>query len=89
MRVNAALALHGERVVLVPYTPRHVPTYHAWMQDAAILEATASEPLSLEEEYAMCASWRDDADKCTFIVLDRAAAHAADAPGDEAMVCAR
>jgi hypothetical protein len=89
MRANEALALHGERVVLVPYLPRHVATYHGWMQDEAILEATASEPLSLEQEYAMCDSWRADADKCTFIVLDRGAAHAPDAPGDEAMVCVR
>jgi hypothetical protein len=34
-------------------------------------ETTASEPLSLEEEHAMQRSWREDADKCTFIILDR------------------
>ncbi|OAP54904.1 hypothetical protein AYL99_10604 [Fonsecaea erecta] len=33
-----------------------------------IQEATASEPLTLEEEYAMQRSWRDDGDKLTFIV---------------------
>jgi hypothetical protein len=33
-----------------------------------IQEATASEPLTLEEEYAMQQSWRKDADKLTFIV---------------------
>ena len=86
MRANAALTLAGERVVLVPYTRRHVPTYHAWMQSPELLAATASEPLSLEAEYAMCASWREDEDKCTFIILDRAAAADAAAPGDEAMV---
>ena len=40
-----------------------------WMKDPYILEMTASEPLSLEEEYAMQASWRDDSRKCTFILL--------------------
>jgi RimJ/RimL family protein N-acetyltransferase len=85
MRQNEALAIHGERVVLVPYEARHVPVYHAWMQDDAMLAATASEPLSLEEEYAMCASWREDNDKATFIVLLRDLAHDRDAPGDEAM----
>lgn len=68
MRTNEALALRGERCRLVPYRAHHVPTYHAWMLDPAMLEATASEALSLEEEYAMCEAWRDDADKLTFIV---------------------
>jgi hypothetical protein len=33
-----------------------------------IQQATASDPLSLEEEYAMQRTWRDDGDKLTFIV---------------------
>ena len=46
----------------------HVPTYHAWMQDADLRAATASELLSTEEEYEMQANWRMDNDKLTFII---------------------
>ncbi|GMI18561.1 hypothetical protein TrLO_g8942 [Triparma laevis f. longispina] len=54
---------------LVPYIPSHVPTYNNWMQSPELLETTGSEPLSLDEEYAMCDSWRDDSDKITYIIL--------------------
>lgn len=37
------------------------------MKDEEIQQATASEPLTLPEEYAMQQSWRQDADKLTFI----------------------
>ncbi|XP_078466983.1 alpha/beta-tubulin-N-acetyltransferase 9 isoform X2 [Lampetra planeri] len=73
MRVNANTLLEGRHVVMVPYEREHVPRYHTWMQSAELQKLTASEPLSLEQEFAMQRSWREDPDKCTFIVLERAA----------------
>jgi RimJ/RimL family protein N-acetyltransferase len=71
MRLNANTTLGGAKCVLVPYREEHVNTYHCWMQDPELQEATASEPLTLDEEYEMQRAWRDDEDKLTFIVLDR------------------
>ncbi|KAL4950697.1 GNAT domain-containing protein [Aspergillus filifer] len=68
MLLNATTALSTPRSLLVPYSAWHVPRYHEWMKDEEIQQATASEPLTLEEEYAMQRSWREDADKLTFIV---------------------
>ena len=48
-----------------------IPVYHrlihALQGEKDIQEATASEPLTLEEEYRMQQSWRKDPDKLTFI----------------------
>ena len=68
MKVNEHLALSTENILLVPYSAHHVPTYHAWMQDPDLQTATASEPLTLPEEYDMQRSWRLDHDKLTFII---------------------
>ncbi|TFJ81090.1 hypothetical protein NSK_007733 [Nannochloropsis salina CCMP1776] len=71
MKTNWETALITEHLVLVPYRRKYVHRYHEWMKDPFLQEATASEPLTLEEEYAMQASWRDDEKKCTFILLDK------------------
>lgn len=71
MRVNRNTVLVGRKVVLVPYRKQHVPRYHEWMKDSLIQEQTASEPLSLDEEYEMQQSWAVDEDKLTFIILAR------------------
>ncbi|KAL4998762.1 GNAT domain-containing protein [Aspergillus recurvatus] len=68
MLLNATTAISTPKVLLVPYSKWHVPRYHEWMKDEEIQQATASEPLSLSEEYAMQQSWRNDADKLTFII---------------------
>ncbi|KAF4990384.1 hypothetical protein FGRMN_8519 [Fusarium graminum] len=61
-------AISTTRALLVPYEAHHVRQYHAWMQDPDIQEATASEPMTLEEEYENQQSWRTSSDKLTFIV---------------------
>jgi hypothetical protein len=52
--------LYKDPVYLVPYSKAHVPIYHAWLKDPFLQQVTASEPLSLEEEYVMQQDWRDD-----------------------------
>ncbi|KAJ2708450.1 N-acetyltransferase 9 [Coemansia spiralis] len=49
------------------------------MKSPFLQEMTGSEPLTIDEEYAMQQSWRADSDKCTFIVL---AKDGQTAPGD-------
>ncbi|XP_056628117.1 N-acetyltransferase 9 isoform X2 [Triplophysa dalaica] len=71
MRINEDTLLEGQKVVLVPYNADHVPRYHQWMSSPDLQKLTASEPLTLEQEYDMQKSWKEDNDKCTFIVLDK------------------
>ncbi|KAF9669592.1 hypothetical protein SADUNF_Sadunf14G0123500 [Salix dunnii] len=83
------VSLEGEKVILVPYMEAHVPKYHQWMQDPFLLQATGSEPLSLQDEYQMQLSWTQDPLKRTFIVLDKELIQTGFAHGDphvEAMV---
>nr|POE82743.1 n-acetyltransferase 9-like protein [Quercus suber] len=68
MKINADISLSSAKLLLVPYAASHVPTYHVWMQDPDLQAATASEPLTIDEEYAMQHSWRTDRDKLTFII---------------------
>ncbi|KAK4285104.1 hypothetical protein QN277_001846 [Acacia crassicarpa] len=70
-RSKKRVSLEGEKVILVPYMEAHVPKYQQWMQDPSLLEATGSEPLTLDQEYQMQISWSQDPDKETFIVLDK------------------
>ncbi|CUE81310.1 N-acetyltransferase, putative [Bodo saltans] len=67
--LNRDVALRGNRLLLIPYLEEHVPRYHQWMCDPELLEATCSEPLSLEEEYENQVSWLNSHDKLTFIIL--------------------
>lgn len=53
MLVNQNTVIVGEKAILVPYRAEHVPRYHEWMQDPHLQETTASEPLTMEEEYEM------------------------------------
>ncbi|XP_021949779.1 N-acetyltransferase 9 isoform X2 [Folsomia candida] len=71
MKHDVGLKIFGERVVLVPYRREHVAKYHDWMGDAEILHLTGSERLTLQEEFEMQKTWEEDADKCTFIILNR------------------
>eukprot|EP00124_Ichthyophonus_hoferi_P001357 Ihof_evm5s68 gene=Ihof_evmTU5s68 len=71
MKANEKTLMVGKNVVLAPYVKDHVPRYHEWMKSEFLQEMTASEPLTIESEYEMQKSWREDKDKCTFIILDK------------------
>ncbi|XP_003978199.2 alpha/beta-tubulin-N-acetyltransferase 9 [Takifugu rubripes] len=86
MKINENTLLEGQKVVLVPYNKNHVPRYHEWMKSPELQQLTASEPLTLEQEYLMQQSWRQDDDKCTFIVLDKQRWADASVDEDQCMV---
>ncbi|XP_072935710.1 alpha/beta-tubulin-N-acetyltransferase 9 [Epargyreus clarus] len=72
MKINANIKIIGQNVILVPYRECHVSKYHKWMTSEELLKLTGSEPLTLDQEYDMQRKWREDDDKCTFIILDKA-----------------
>jgi hypothetical protein len=74
MRANSNVVIRGAGVLLVPYMPQHVKVYHAWMQDEQLQELTASEPLTLEEEYAMQRAWAEDEKSAPRLAACRGAA---------------
>ncbi|KAK3328404.1 GNAT domain-containing protein [Cercophora scortea] len=82
MKLNESTAVSTNKVLLVPYDRRHVLTYHAWMEDPAIQQATASERLTLAEEYDNQLSWRASHDKLTFIVCQPSAPSTVVAAGE-------
>lgn len=69
MKINENTRIVGKKVILVPYRKHHVTKYHEWMSIEEIQKLTASEPLTLEEEFEMQTKWQNDSDKLTFIVL--------------------
>lgn len=71
MKDNWNLQIIGDKVILVPYKEHFVDRYHQFMNNDKILELTASEPLTIEEEYEMQRTWYIDPKKCTFIILCR------------------
>ncbi|XP_064478553.1 N-acetyltransferase 9-like protein [Ornithodoros turicata] len=73
MRTNQNTEIWSGGIIFVPYKEHHVLKYHEWMKTPFLQEMTASEPLSLEEEYQMQKSWLEDDDKCTFIILEKEA----------------
>ncbi|KAI8983174.1 acyl-CoA N-acyltransferase [Trametes punicea] len=78
MRANEKTVIVHPDVVLVPYRTEHVAKYHEWMTSAELRELTASEPLTLEEEYEMQRKWQMDEDKLTFILLSGTSFNARD-----------
>lgn len=71
MKKNKSTRIIGKNVMLVPYMEKHVKRYHEWMKSPELQRLTASEPLTLKEEYEMQKDWLLDERKCTFIVLDK------------------
>lgn len=62
MKTNQNIKIIGNTVILVPYEAKHVEKYHSWMESKELQKLTASERLSLQQEYNMQRSWREAED---------------------------
>ncbi|TCD60303.1 hypothetical protein EIP91_010410 [Steccherinum ochraceum] len=80
MKANQDTLIVLDDICLVPYRKEHVAKYHEWMLSQELRELTASEPLSLEEEYEMQRKWQNDDDKLTFIICARQTSDTAPIP---------
>nr|CAH7755607.1 unnamed protein product [Callosobruchus chinensis] len=70
MYINKDTTITGKNVILIPYKKDHVLKYHIWMKSEELQKLTASEPLSLEEEYDMQKSWLMDENSEFRVELD-------------------
>ena len=60
---NWTTQIVGNKVILVPYTEKHVMKYHEWMKNEELQHLTGSDPLTLEQEYEMQKTWKNSSDK--------------------------
>ncbi|TIA87848.1 hypothetical protein E3P81_03798 [Wallemia ichthyophaga] len=80
----AFAAIWGIPVITVNMIAERMSSrYHAWMASEEMRTLTASEPLSLDGEYAMQRSWHIDDDKLAFIVVDSSVGDYDTLPGEE------
>lgn len=75
MKGSGGLQIVGRRVLLVPFTPKHVSKYHQWLEDPYLREMTASEPITMEQAAEIQRDWSTDPKKLAFIILDASHEH--------------
>lgn len=67
MRSGALRGMDGAHLPRLDAGAKALKSFASWLfEDPEILELTASEPLSLEEEYEMQKSWQDSEDRFVF-----------------------
>ncbi|KAL3317383.1 N-acetyltransferase 9 [Cichlidogyrus casuarinus] len=70
-RITEGFCVETNKLFLVPYLKRHVLKYHSWMEDEQLRIDTASERLTLDQEYDGQIEWLEKDDRLTFIILDK------------------